>query len=191
MYILSDLVPLYNVPEELWKMLQELDIITLNHSVRVCEICRIVEKELGYTNTNLSEAGLFHDIGKYFISTRLLNKRGKLNTIERVIIDSHSYYSYKTLSYFGLKNEVCYLSLYHHKLNPITYIDDKISEPDDEELKTKARVLKTIDIYEALTTDRPYHRGISPDKAREIIEDIGDYDITTLQILMRQHANFE
>ena len=81
----------YKNNKDLWRMLEALDIITLNHSIRVCEICRYIEEDLGFPTRNFSEAGLFHDIGKYFVSTHLLNKRGKLSSTERVLIDLHCY----------------------------------------------------------------------------------------------------
>ena len=71
---ISKLISEYNTPQGIVKILDNMDIITLNHSVRVCEISKIVEKEL-FKDKKLSEAGLYHDIGKYFITPNLLNKR--------------------------------------------------------------------------------------------------------------------
>ena len=102
---ISKLISEYNTPQGIVKIFDNMDIITLNHSVRVCEISKIVEKEL-FKDKKLSEAGLYHDIGKYFITPNILNKRGKLNDIERLVINSHSYLSYKTLKLFDIDDDI-------------------------------------------------------------------------------------
>lgn len=190
----NDLIAEYNTPEGLSKMLDSLDIITLNHSVRVCQICKVVEKELDFKDKLLSEAGLYHDIGKYFITTKLLNKRGKLTKIERVIIDSHAYLSYKVLKFFDIDDTVCLIALYHHRFNPdIFYDEDKVETAlIDTDVARLARAIKTIDIYEALTTDRPYHRGVSSDKSIEIIiNTIPDCDLEVLRAIKLHEKEIE
>ncbi len=188
------LVSEYETPKGLIKMLESLDIITLNHSVRVCEICRVVENELRFKDRKLSESGLYHDIGKYFITTKLLNKRGRLNKIERTIIDSHAYLSYKILQFFDIEDFVCRVALYHHKFDPDIYFDEDKTETQliDTEVARLARMLKTIDIYEALTTDRPYHRGVKSEEAVKIIIDtISDCDIEVLKIVNNHSEELE
>lgn len=193
MKALREFVEEYSTPNELIRMLDSLDIITLNHSIRVCEIARYVEKELGYKDTELSEASLYHDIGKYFITTKLLNKRGKLNRVERTIIDSHSYFSYKVLHLFGVNENISLIALFHHSYSPKIYMDDDldISHIDIDIIK-KSRAIRTIDIYEALTTDRPYHRGVSAEEAIKIISStISDYCVDTLNAIKKHSKNFE
>lgn len=186
-----------NIPKSLWKMLKSLDIITLNHSVRVCEICRVVEKEFKYKDNYLSFAGLFHDIGKFFISDKLLNKRGALDHIERAIINSHPYFSYKVLCFYNLPETICNLALFHHSFNPpMTFNDQDDNDTEfiniSENIIKRTLVLKTIDVYEALTTDRPYHRGVSCDEAIKIIKDMNtDYDEATLRAIKKHHKEFE
>ena len=97
MYKLEDLKIQYpDVPSELWEMLNSLDAFTYNHSIRVCEMCQVIEKELHFPDKTLSMAGLFHDIGKYYISRRLLEKRGSLNVSERNFINFHAFLSNDT-----------------------------------------------------------------------------------------------
>ena len=167
-----------------------MDIITLNHSVRVCEISKIVEKEL-FKDKKLSEAGLYHDIGKYFITPDILNKRGKLNDIERLVINSHSYLSYKTLKLFDIDDDICLISLFHHTFDPQMFFDEDKNAIStiDTNIARLSRAIKTIDIYEALTTDRPYHRGVRSDTSIQIIKDtIPDCDLETLEVI-NDHVN--
>ena len=73
-------VELYNkIPDDIVDMISRLDGVTYSHVIHVCKLCRLIEKELGdrdeaLSQHLLSEAGLVHDIGKYFISTRVLGK---------------------------------------------------------------------------------------------------------------------
>lgn len=189
----EEVVSEYNTPEDLIKMLNALDIITLNHSVRVCEICKYVEKDLGLEDKLLSEAGLYHDIGKYYITEKLLNKRGRLTQMERIVIDSHSYLSFKILSSFELDDTICLLALYHHRFDPIMFYDSdkQYSSSVDDTVARLAKVLKTVDIYEALTTDRPYHRGVSSETAIQTIRDtVPDCDSDTLDIIEKYKERF-
>ena len=187
---ISKLISEYNTPQGIVKILDSMDIITLNHSVRVCEISKIVEKEL-FKDKKLSEAGLYHDIGKYFITPNLLNKRGKLNDIERLVINSHSYLSYKTLKLFDIDDDICLIALFHHTFDPQMLFDEdkNVISTIDTNIARLSRAIKTIDIYEALTTDRPYHRGVRSDTSIKIIEEtIPDCDLETLRVI-NDHVN--
>ena len=187
---ISKLISEYNTPQGIVKILDNMDIITLNHSVRVCEISKIVEKEL-FKDKKLSEAGLYHDIGKYFITADILNKRGKLNDIERLVINSHSYLSYKTLKLFNIDDDICLIALFHHTFDPQMLFDEDKNAIStiDTNIARLSRAIKTIDIYEALTTDRPYHRGVRSDISIKMIkETIPDCDLETLEVI-NDHVN--
>lgn len=171
-----------NVPKEIWKMLDGVDTFTYNHSIRVCEMCQVVEKELHLPDMLLSEAGLLHDIGKYYISQKILEKRGPLTESERYFINAHAFLSYDTLTRFNLPEKICKIALYHHTTKP-TLFDRPLPECDDEELKHLSLILKTIDIFEAITSDRPYHRGISVASAVCFFSDI-EHDDDVLAILV-------
>ena len=73
---------------------------------------------------------------------------------------------------------------YDEDKNEITTIDTRVAR--------LSRAIKTIDIYEALTTDRPYHRGVSSDNSIKIIEDtIPDSDTEVLRIIKKHEHDFE
>ena len=190
---LSKLISEYNTPDGIIRILDNMDIITLNHSIRVCEISRIVEVEL-FKDKKLSEAGLYHDIGKYFITPNLLNKRGKLDEMERLVINSHSYLSYKTLKLFDIDDDICLIALFHHTFDPQMLFEDDKSEiaTIDTNIARLSRAIKTIDIYEALTTDRPYHRGVRSETSIRIIkETIPDCDLEVLRVIENHVNDFE
>lgn len=171
-----------DVPKEIWQMLNDVDTFTYNHSIRVCEMCQIVEKELKFPNNRLSEAGLLHDIGKYYISQKILEKRGSLSASERYFINAHAFLSYDTLSRFNLPKDVCEIALYHHTTKPMLF-DKKLPECKSKEMQRLALIMKTVDIFEAITSDRPYHRGMSVASAEKYFADI-EHDDNVLTVLV-------
>lgn len=183
MCLLDKFKPQYpDIPKEIWQMLNDVDTFTYNHSIRVCEMCQIVEKELNFPNSILSEAGLLHDIGKYYISQKILEKRGPLTASERYFINAHAFLSYDTLSRFKLPKDVCEIVLYHHSTKPMLF-DKKLPECKGKEMQHLALIMKTIDIFEAITSDRPYHRGMSVASTVKYFADI-EHDDSVLTILV-------
>lgn len=172
-----------DIPNEIWDMLLHMDAYTYNHSLRVCEICQLVEKKLNFPTKLLSEAGLLHDLGKYYYSQRVLGKTDSLNDLERDIVNLHSFVSFYILKNYDFPENVCDIVLHHHNNKPV-YFKIVSSEYVSEENKRYANILKTIDIFEALTTDRPYHRGFSTKSAIDILKDIPDCDEEVIEILL-------
>lgn len=176
-----------DIPDDVIKILEKLDIDTYNHSIRVCELAKCIETELNYTDNTLSEAALLHDIGKFYISTNILNKPDNLNLVEREIIDLHSYLSYYILITHDIPIDICYIVLFHHFNNPpvLNKLDLENINPS---IYKKATILKTIDIYDALTSDRPYKRGFSKKTAIKIMKDMKDIDLITLNIIEKNNS---
>lgn len=174
-----------DIPEEIWRMLNKSDPFTFNHSLRVCEMSKVVEQELRLPeNKVLSEAGLLHDIGKYFYSHKILEKRGSLTEAERDVINTHAFLSYYTLMKFGISKAICEIVLYHHTLEPYLF-DQKLQPCSDVRIEYFAKIIKTIDIFEAITSDRSYHRGLSERTAVQCFKDDNiDHDPAVLTILI-------
>lgn len=171
-----------DISDDVIDILDRLDVITYNHSLRVYKLAQYIEKEFNYKDKELSEAALLHDIGKYYISENILNKPDNLNIIERKIIDLHSYLSYYILKTNNINKNVCEIVLYHHNNNPPTLEDIGPINISDE-LKEKVIILKTLDIYDALISDRPYKRGFKKATVIEIMKDMKDVDNKVLQYL--------
>lgn len=184
MYTIEQLKDLYpDIPLDIWEMIKNMDAFTYNHSVRMCEIARFVEQELGLPDRDLSEAALLHDIGKYYISSRILDKKGNLTDLERRFIDGHAPFSYFTLKHFHIKHSVCQLALYHHTLKPKLFFF-KFRPCKDVNIAKLAGILRTMDIYEAMSTDRPYHRGLSDESIKTEFDKIA-HDGEALNIIMK------
>lgn len=174
----------YPVNKEFWKILEKMDSYTYNHSIRVMQLAQMVEGELRLPDNHLSAAGLLHDIGKYYISSNILDKHAELTPTERQAVDFHSFYSYLTLSRFDFPPDICQMALLHHGPNPPVASWFTVPEVD-EHTKNRALMLQTIDMFEALTSDRPYHRRRTREEAVNIITDsIKIYEPHTLCILL-------
>lgn len=172
-----------DIPQEPIDLLARLDATTYNHSIRVCKFCRLIEDEFSLPNRKLSQAGLVHDIGKYFITSKVLDKKGKLDEIERKVIDLHAYIGYLILKHYDVDDVVCKMVLYHHTFSPVGFSSDIKFVCNNENIKKYTLMLKTIDMYEALTTDRPYHRRVSNEEAVDMIKQKNEYNSDTLRII--------
>lgn len=164
------------------QMVERLDASTYNHSVRVAEICKTLETQMGYKDTVLSDAGLIHDIGKYYISSKILDKHDKLTDLERLLVDLHPYIGYQMLMDYHLDPVICSIILYHHGDNPPVL--SSIDPIRSDDVMQRARLLKSVDVYEALTTDRPYRRRLSAGEAIDVMRGAeGVYDTGVMDIL--------
>ncbi|WP_425060729.1 hypothetical protein SCACP_14720 [Sporomusa carbonis] len=144
-------------------MVRRQDDYTFHHSVNVAVICGVLGKWLGYTGKNLKDlifAGLLHDVGKTQIPVEILNKPGKLSHEEMDIMRLHTIRGYHLVrSTPGIPVGVIYGVLQHHERfdgsgYPFSVRGDKIHE--------YAKIIAIADIYDAMTSDRVYHRKVSP-----------------------------
>lgn len=170
-----------NFSEAVYSMLQQLDNQTLSHSTRVNNIAESIEYALHLPGHDLSDAGLVHDIGKLYISSLILNKVEILTTLERQIINLHSYYSYKILKDLNVNDRVCNIVLYHHGIKPLTL--ENIPRCEDIEVLKYAKMLHTIDTYEALTSSRIYRNAFSQEEALSIMKKEDGYDKNVIDFL--------
>lgn len=111
-------------------------------------------------------AALLHDIGKLAVPAAILNKPGPLSSMEMSIIHEHPYYTEKTLQIMGVDPDVVrWASNHHEKLNGQGYPKGLVAE----DLDYGSRILAALDVYQALTEDRPYRNGYSHDDAIRIL----------------------
>lgn len=173
---LQDLKKAYiGILEILSKYLESTDRYTKGHSVRVGELAREIAIAMGLPRTqveNLHAAGLLHDIGKIEISGDILRKAAALTTEERELIDAHTVKGAYILTSVGsVLKEVVPIVVAHHK-----YFVDSLNTNDRETKKIPlaSRILAVADSFDAMTTDRPYRKGMPPWEAmQEIIKNSG------------------
>ena len=161
--------------EILSKYLESTDPYTKGHSVRVAELAMetAIAMDLpGNEVENIRVAGMLHDIGKIEISGEILRKAAELSSEEREVMNQHAEKGGRILASVGsVLKEVVPIVMAHHK-----YFADK-AEPYDgksKEIPLGARVVSVADAFDAMTSDRPYRKGMPPWQALdEIIKNAG------------------
>jgi putative nucleotidyltransferase with HDIG domain len=168
---LQDLKKAYiGIVEILAKYLESTDRYTKGHSVRVAEYAMeiAIAMELPRSQVdNIRAAGLLHDIGKIEISADVLGKAAALTSEEKALMDSHTVKgAYILTSVGGVLKEVVPIVVAHHK-----YFMDTIEgdDKDTQKIPLGARIVAVADAFDAMTTDRPYRKGMQPWQAVEEI----------------------
>ena len=156
--------------EILSKYLESTDHYTKGHSVRVSELAMEIgiAMELHRSEVeNIRVAGLLHDIGKIEVSAEILQKAAKLSTEEKELMDSHTVKgAYILTAVGGVLKEVVPIVVAHHK-----YFAETLDSNNGDKMKVPlgARVIAVADAYDAMTSDRPYRKGMQPWGALEEI----------------------
>lgn len=146
--------------------LKTADDYTYMHSVAVCALMVALARQLRLNDeqTRLAGmAGLLHDLGKAAIPLAVLNKPGKLTDAEFEIVRNHPVEGYHMLKE-GAKvpDAVLDACLHHHEKIDGSGYPDKLQ---GEGISVIARMAAICDVYDAITSDRPYKRGWDPSES--------------------------
>lgn len=124
------------------------------------------------TIAKLYFAGALHDIGKLLVNRDVLEKKGRLDEGEYRNIQTHAYETWRLLSQIsGLGEITQWASCHHEKLDGTGYPFGKTAA----ELHRMERLFACLDIYQALTEDRPYKAGMSHTKAIGILKEMAEH----------------
>jgi putative nucleotidyltransferase with HDIG domain len=151
------------------------DVYTHDHSARVADLCIRVADHMGLTSAQQSReielASLLHDIGKIGISDAVLGKSGRLTPQEHDTIKQHSRIGAHIVQQVQGLDGVAKAILHHHERY------DGLGYPAGlarETIPLASRLIAVADAFDAITTDRPYRRGLSVSKAlRELQRNSG------------------
>ncbi len=152
------------------------DYRTYTHSVNVCLYTVALADAVGYKSTeDLNEIGvgaLLHDIGKSKIDTTLLNKRGPLSGEEFEIVKHHPEWGVELLQETSVIPRPSYEIVRHHheRLDGSGY-PDHLSGKD---LHPYARISSVTDVFDALTTRRPYKGAMNSYSALDLMGNMGE-----------------
>ena len=149
------------------------DSYTYQHclNVAVLSISTGISMELSERKLNdIGLAGMLHDIGKMLIPIEILNKPGELTKEEYEIIKTHPVNATKQL-----RNMVPYEVLraiedHHEKLDGTGYPNGK----KDSSISPYSKILSVCDVYDALTSDRPYRKSVFPNEVVEYLMGCAD-----------------
>jgi putative two-component system response regulator len=159
-------IALRSIFRSLIEALEISDPYTRGHSERVASISVALGLELQMTTRELEilqDAGALHDIGKIGVSKEILNKPGALTAEEYDEVKKHPVYGYNILRPLDLP-EVLDITLKHHER-----LDGKGYPDGITEYPPLVRVLQIADVWDALTSDRPYRKGMSVTAARALM----------------------
>ncbi|WP_421683387.1 HD-GYP domain-containing protein [Stutzerimonas urumqiensis] len=146
--------------------LKRADEYTYMHSVAVCALMIGLARQLGLSEQDVQEAGiagLLHDVGKMAIPDAVLNKPGKLTDSEFAVVRNHPEAGVRLLrdspSVSEIALDVC---LHHHEKVDGTGYPHRLR---GDQISLFARMGAVCDVYDAVTSNRPYKAGWDPAEA--------------------------
>lgn len=172
-YELTDVVLREDTTAESLLKMTSHDFYTYTHSVNVGVVAILLSKVL-YKNSdahNLQElaAGFFlHDIGKVNVDIDILNKRGKLSNFEMQHIRTHPYQGYKILKEANSLSPECEaIVMQHHEASDGSGYPKKLT---CDEIHPYAKICTIADVFDALTSERPYKKPMKPFEALRLMK---------------------
>ncbi|MCA9257981.1 MAG: HD domain-containing protein [Planctomycetales bacterium] len=159
------------LPNELFQIVRH-DYHTFVHVTNVSGFAVLLAKELGIRDAGelrqIAIGGLLHDVGKRFIPRTILNKPAALTQDERTIIQTHPQLGYEEVCQRDDLTEGQLMMVYQHHefINgggyPVGVMGD--------EIHPWAKLLAVVDVFEAVTGQRPYRSPAPLERALEIVE---------------------
>lgn len=168
----QDFTTIESVLFTLINAIEAKDSYTQGHTERVATLAAEVGRRMGLSRDSVSAlklGGILHDIGKIGISGQLLNKKGPLTDGEWGTMKSHTELGYKICLPLtrNIGKALDIVRHHHEKLDGSSY-PDGLSGTD---LSIETRITAVVDMYDAMTTDRPYRPAMSQAKAVHILRD--------------------
>lgn len=167
--------------------LKSADEYTYLHSVSVCGLMVSLGRQLGLDEAGCRDAGmagLLHDVGKAAMPQDIINKPGKLTDEEFTLIKSHPVRGHEMLLQSGVDNErVLDVCRHHHERIDGGGYPDKLGE---ENISLLARMSAVCDVYDAITSNRPYKAGWDPaESVARMASWQGHFDASVLQTFIK------
>lgn len=146
---------------------------SLGHNRRVAQLCVRIGRQMAMTTSELrvlSRAGLLHDVGKVAIPDHILGKDSALDASEWTLMKSHPELGLSILGQGRSRREMLAVLYHHERLDGSGYPYGLAAES----IPIEARIVAAADTYDALTSDRPYRKAVTPREARKVlIEEAG------------------
>jgi putative nucleotidyltransferase with HDIG domain len=154
--------------------IESKDAYTLGHCERVADLACAIATDLGFDETTLfwfRVGALLHDVGKIVVPSEILNKPGPLSPDERARMETHPVAGVELLRDVEFPGDVIPMVRGHHERW------DGHGYPDGlagEDIPLAARILCVADVYDALTSQRPYRRAFETREALQLMQaDVG------------------
>lgn len=150
----------YEIVFALADTIEKRDPYTGGHTKRVMDYCIAIGKKMGLDKNELEKlklAAILHDIGKIGIRDSVLLKEGKLTDEEFVLIKKHALFGAEILQHVKKLEVILPGVKYHHENFDGSGYPEKLK---GEQIPLIARIIAVADTFDAMTTDRPYRRGL-------------------------------
>lgn len=149
-----------------WALALELrDNETQGHSQRVTDLAVQLAKSMGVSGedlVNLRRGAILHDIGKMGVPDSILHKPAKLDADEWEIMKMHPVYAYNMLLQIEFLRDALDIPLYHHERWDGSGYPEGLK---GTQIPLSARIFAIIDVWDAVTNDRPYRNAWTRDEA--------------------------
>jgi putative nucleotidyltransferase with HDIG domain len=145
------------------------DPYTHGHSQRVTDIALAIVEQMGFNDEQKKQimvAAILHDIGKIGIKDAVLSKPNQLTKEEKAIFDQHPHVGSKIMSHIDQLENIIPIIRHHHESYNGNGYPDKLKA---KQIPLGARIIAIADTFDAMTSDRPYRKAISPEAAKEEI----------------------
>ena len=166
----SELTQAYDVTIEGWSRAMDLrDKETEGHTQRVTKLTERLARAMDINEAgiiHIRRGALLHDIGKMGVPDGILFKPDKLTDAEWVLVKKHPQFAYDMLSPIAYLRPALDIPYCHHEKWDGTGYPQGL---EGEQIPLAARIFALADVYDALTSDRPYRKAWSKEKTREYI----------------------
>lgn len=155
----------YDTAEALAEAIEKRDPYTGGHTKRVLTYSTATAEYMGMSPQEVDQlklSAILHDIGKIGVEDRVLRKQGSLNDEEFALMKAHPRMGAEIMEYVEKLKDIIPGMKYHHER-----FDGK-GYPDglkDGEIPLVARIISVSDTFDAMTSDRPYRKGLTDETA--------------------------
>jgi putative two-component system response regulator len=151
--------------------LEARDPYTRTHSQQVATYARRLAATLGLgreVEEQIEQAGLLHDIGKIGVPDAVLMKPAPLTEEEFAVMRRHPVYGYEICKPLATLSHALGAIRHHHERWDGRGYPDGLA---GEAIPLRARIMAVADAYDAMTSDRPYRQGFSPERAQATLRE--------------------
>ncbi|HEY4307224.1 MAG TPA: HD domain-containing phosphohydrolase [Gemmatimonadaceae bacterium] len=164
----------YDVVTRWAQTIEEKDAYTHGHCERVADYACALARDVGFDDITMfwfRIGALLHDVGKIVVPLEVLNKPGRFTPEERAIMERHAPAGAELLADIDFPWDILPMVRGHHEKWDGTGYPDKLA---GENIDITARITCIADVFDALTTDRPYRPGFTVDEALAMMtKDVG------------------
>ena len=176
---------------EMLVYMREYDNDVYAHSINVSLLCNMLAHWLEFPEEDCQMAaacGMFHDIGMLTIPEEILQKQSPLTAQEREIIQTHAEKGYNLLSTYNVDETVKLSALMHHEKCDGSGYPHSLK---GGQIDRFAKLVTICDIYNAMTSARPYRKALSPFGVIDHFEEEGlrKFDTRSILLFMENTAN--